>query len=95
MRDVEEVPLVAVFSFSGAEVVQVVTAYLEGCGGGASCGHVQLQWCWWPLTLRDVEEVPLVAVFSFSGAEVVLVVTAYLEGCGVGASCGRVQLLWL
>ncbi len=44
LRDVEEVPLVAVFSFSGAEVV-LVAAYLEGCGGGASCGRVQLQWC--------------------------------------------------
>ncbi len=39
--DVEEVPLVAVFSFSGAEVV-LVSAYLDGCGGGASCGSVQL-----------------------------------------------------
>jgi hypothetical protein len=43
LRDVEEVPLVAVFSFSGAEVV-LVAAYLEGCGGGASCGRVQLEW---------------------------------------------------
>ncbi len=43
LRDVEEVPLVAVFSFSGAEVV-LVAAYLKGCGGGVSCGRVQLQW---------------------------------------------------
>ncbi len=41
MRDVEGVPLVAVFSLSGAEV-GLVAAYLEGCGGGASCGGVQL-----------------------------------------------------
>ncbi len=43
LRDVVEVPLVAVFSFSGAEGV-LVAAYLEGCGGAASCGRVQLQW---------------------------------------------------
>ncbi len=43
MRDVVELPLVAVFSFSGAEVV-LVAAYLEGCGGGASSSRVQLEW---------------------------------------------------
>ncbi len=43
LRDVEGVPLVAVFSFNGAEVV-LVAAYLEGCGEGASCGRVQLKW---------------------------------------------------